>query len=81
MQAQQSIAVGEVASSVLEAAALAREAYDICLQELKPGVRFANVCNTMRTPLRRDGAEQLTPMVHSMKPLYCVDEYGQGVGR
>lgn len=81
VQAQMAIAVGEVEDDVRKAGAWAREAYEICLKELKPGIPFAEVPNAMRAPLEREGAWQLTPMIHSMCPGACVDEWGKGVGQ
>lgn len=78
-QAQQSIAIGEVDDLHRKAAGLAREAYEIGLRELRPGVTFAQVAEAMAAPNKREGAWQLTPMLHSVTPLYCVDQPSKGI--
>jgi Xaa-Pro aminopeptidase len=78
-QAQQSIAVGDVDEVHAKAARLAREAYEIGLKTLRPGITFAEVCEAMGEPNRREGAWQLTPLLHSMAPLYCVDLPTKGI--
>src|SRR5215472_16215365 len=78
-QAQQSIAVGEVDELHAKAARLARESYEIGLKTLRPGITFAEVCEAMSEPNRREGAWQLTPLLHSMSPLYCVDLPSKGI--
>jgi Xaa-Pro aminopeptidase len=78
-QAQQSIAVGDVDETHAKAARLAREAYEIGLKTLRPGITFAEVCEAMGEPNRREGAWQLTPLLHSVSPLYCVDQPTKGI--
>jgi Xaa-Pro aminopeptidase len=79
VQGQQAIAVGEVGEDVRKAAELARESYEICLRELKPGVRFGDVCEAMQAPHKREGAWQLTPLIHSVSPGYMVDQPSRGI--
>ena len=78
-QAQQSIAVGEVDEVHAKAARLAREAYEIGLSTLRPGITFAEVCEAMGAPNRREGAWQMTPLLHSVSPGYCVDKPTKGI--
>jgi Xaa-Pro aminopeptidase len=78
-QAQQAIAVGEVDETHAKAARLAREAYEIGLRTLRPGITFAEVCEAMGEPNRREDAWQLTPLLHSVSPLYCVDQPSKGI--
>jgi Xaa-Pro aminopeptidase len=78
-QAQQSIAIGEVDETHAKAARLAREAYEIGLKVLRPGAKFADVCVAMGEPNQREGAWQMTPLLHSMVPLYCCDQPSKGI--
>jgi len=71
-QAQLCIALGPVSDEVHRAGALAREAYEICLKTLRPGIRFEEVAEAMDQPIDREGAWRLTPMLHSQSPIYCV---------
>lgn len=78
-QSQLCMVLGEADEVTLKAAALARESYEICLKELKPGVRFGDLVEAMRVPNKREGAWQLTPLIHSMNPLHCVDQPTRGI--
>lgn len=78
-QAQQAIAVGEVHELDHKAAALARESYEICVKTMRPGITFGDLVEAMAAPNKREGAWQLTPLIHSMSPLCMVDLPSKGI--
>ena len=78
-QANMTIGVGEVDEINIRAAQLARESYEIFFRSMKPGVKFVDIVDQMTEPLRRNGAWYLTPVVHSLNPLYCSGRVTEGI--
>ncbi len=78
-QAQMCIAVGRVAEINHKLARTAREAYEIGLKVIRPGVKFAEVAQAMNQPNLRAGYWHLTPNIHSMNPLECVSPVSEGI--
>lgn len=71
-QLQMSIAIEPVDPINRECAAIARESYEVGLKALRPGATFGEVVKKMEEPLRRAKAWNLTPLIHSLNPLYWV---------
>lgn len=68
-QQQPTIAVGEVHPDLHEAAQVARESYEIGLDELQPGSRFGDVVTAMETPVRKAGGWHIHPFIHALNPF------------
>lgn len=80
-QLQLAIAIGKVDSVNKECAAIARLSYEVGLKTLAPGKRFGEVVEAMEEPLRQAGAWHLTPLIHSLNPLYWVSATNVGIER
>ena len=80
-QLQLAIAIEPVSSVNKECAAIARRSYEIGLKSLRPGKRFGEVVEAMEEPLREAGAWHLTPLIHSLNPLYWVSATNVGIER
>lgn len=68
-QQQMTVATKPVSTLVFELAEVARRSYEAGLNTLRPGVRFADVCQAMNKPLEEAGCWNLTPLIHSLNPL------------
>jgi Xaa-Pro aminopeptidase len=79
-QLQLCVALGDLSPEHERCAQVARQAYEVGLRVLKPGITFADLCAAMEQPVRALGGWHLTPMVHSLNPLICVSSFGRGIG-
>jgi Xaa-Pro aminopeptidase len=78
-QHQVAIAVGDIHPDVERAAEVARQAYDVGLDLLRPGHTFGEVAEAMLTVVRDAGGWNVHPMVHSINPYGPVCGFGQGL--
>lgn len=78
-QAQICVSVGEPTEEKKKLASLAREAYEIGVKTICPGITFGDLAEAMNKPNRREGAWKLTPLVHSLNPLEPVDKNPEGM--
>jgi len=78
-QLQMSIAIEPVDSVTRECAVVARNSYDAGLKALRPGRRFGEVVEAMEKPLRQAKAWNLTPLIHSLNPLYLAGTRGREI--
>ncbi len=71
-QAQMAVAIPPVSTEEMECARIAREAYEAGLNRLSPGATFGELVAAMEEVVDRPGVWHLTPLVHSMNPLFCA---------
>lgn len=57
------------------AAAVARKCYEAGLQQLRPGVRFGDVCKAMLKPVEDADGWVRGPQIHSLNPLYVLCDF------
>lgn len=67
-QQQMCVSVGEPSPQRRRLGELARAAYDAGLKALRPGARFAEVCDAMAEPVLEEGSWFLSPHIHSLSP-------------
>jgi Xaa-Pro aminopeptidase len=78
-QAQITVSVGEPTAEKARLADLAREAYEIGLKTLRPGITFGELAEAMGEPNRREGAWHLSPLAHTMNPHAGVTNVTEGI--
>jgi Xaa-Pro aminopeptidase len=78
-QAQMTVSVGEPTEEKVKLATLAREAYEIGLATLRPGITFGELAEAMEKPNQREGAWNLTPLAHTMNPHVGVTKYAEEI--
>jgi Xaa-Pro aminopeptidase len=78
-QAQMTVSVGEPSGEKIKLASVAREAYDIGLKTLRPGITFGELAEAMSQPNLREGAWNLTPLAHTMNPHVGVTKYAEQI--
>ncbi len=71
-QQQMTIAVPPVDDIHVECAKVARQAYEVGLQVLRPGATFNKVADEMEKVVHAAGCWHITPMLHSLSPLAWV---------
>ncbi|MBI3014815.1 MAG: aminopeptidase P family protein [Candidatus Tectomicrobia bacterium] len=79
VQIQMCVAIPPVHPVNRELAGVARRAYEAGLQMLRPGNTFGEVVKAMGAPLAEAGAWQLTPLIHSLNPLFWIGLTGVGI--
>lgn len=77
-QQQMAIAISPVSPVVEECAEIARASYEAGVKALGPGVTFGSVVDAMERVLTEARAWHLTPLIHTLAPLWWVS--GTGVG-
>jgi Xaa-Pro aminopeptidase len=75
-QHQLTIAVGDVHPDVERCAGAARAAYEVAIEALRPGVRFADVVRAMDEPIEEVSGWTLTPHIHSLNPMFVCSACG-----
>ncbi|MBI2954516.1 MAG: aminopeptidase P family protein [Chloroflexi bacterium] len=65
----------------LELAGVARRAYEIGLEAMRPGRRFMEVAEAMEAPLTEAGCWHQTPLLHSINPLSWLGPTNVGLDR
>ncbi len=78
-QQQMCIAVGDIHPMNQRCAEIARRAYEIGLEALKPGARFGDIVAAMEAPVLEIGGWNLTPMIHVINPLDFAGSVGIGI--
>ncbi len=78
-QAQITVSVGEPSAEKAKLADIAREAYEIGLKTLRPGITFAQLAEAIGEPNQREGAWHLSPMAHTMNPHAGVTNVTEGI--
>ncbi len=71
-QQQMSIALQPVDDIHMECARLARRAYEVGLEVLRPGASFNKLADEMEKPIKEAGCWHISPMLHSLSPLAWV---------
>lgn len=69
------IAIGKVHEDTERAAAIARASYEAGLEQLKPGIRFSEVCQAMLKPINDVDGWVRGPQIHSLNPLYALCDF------
>jgi Xaa-Pro aminopeptidase len=72
VQVQMSVALDPIDATNQKLEQIAREAYDIGLREVRPGLAFPELVNMMAEPLRVAGCWAYTPLVHSVSPHFLL---------
>lgn len=78
-QVQITVSIGEPNVEKKKLAALTREAYENGVKILRPGITFGQLVDAMSEPNRREGAWDLSPLVHSMNPHEAVSSITVGI--
>ena len=74
-QVQLAVSVGEPNKETKKSAALAREAYEIGVETIRPGITVGELSKSMNKPNRREGTWKMTPLFHTINPLTAVDTH------
>lgn len=67
-----SVSVGPLSGKKSELADICRESYDACLDAIRPGMEFRELGEAMAEPIRRSGAWQMSPLIHTLNPTESV---------
>ena len=78
-QAQITVSIGEPTAEKRKLASLVREAYEIGVNTLRPGVTFGELTEAIGAPHLREGAWDLSPLIHSMNPHEAVSNITRGI--
>jgi Xaa-Pro aminopeptidase len=78
-QAQITVSIGEPTAEKNKLASLAREAYEIGVKKIRPGITFGELTEAMGEPNLREGAWDLSPLIHSMNPHEAVSNITRGI--
>jgi len=78
-QVQLTVSVGEPTAEKEKLSALAREAYEIGLKILRPGITFGELAEAMGEPNRREGAWHLSPFAHTLNIHAGVTNITEGI--
>lgn len=78
-QSQLCVSIGEPSDEKRKLAALAREAYEIGVEMIRPGITFGEVAKAMNRPNLREGAWKWMPNVHTLNPIEAVDTHPEGM--
>lgn len=78
-QAQLTVSVGEPTAEKKKLATIAREAYEIGVRTIRPGITFGEIAEAMSEPNRREGAWHLSPFAHTMNPHAGVTNVTEGM--
>ena len=71
-QQQMQVAMGKITPQQRKLADLARAAYDIGLETIKPGISFTELNAAMAKPVLEAGCWHLSPMIHSVGPALLL---------
>src|ERR1700691_1974852 len=71
-QQQMQVAMGKITPQQRKLADLARAAYDIGLETIKPGISFVELNDAMAKPVLEAGCWHLSPMIHSVGPALLL---------
>ena len=74
-----SVSVGPLSDKKRELAEICRESYDACLDAIRPGMVFSELGEAMAEPLRRAGAWQMSPLIHTLNPTESVTTITEGI--
>ena len=74
-----SVSVGPLSGKKRELAEICRESYDACLDAIRPGMEFSELGEVMAEPLRRAGAWQMSPLIHTLNPTESVTVITEGI--
>jgi Xaa-Pro aminopeptidase len=78
-QAQITVSVGEPSAEKRRLASVVREAYENGIETLRPGVTFGELVEAMGSPHLREGAWDLSPLIHSMNPHEAVSDISRNI--
>ncbi len=78
-QHQVAIAVGPIHADLERAAAVARAAYEVALNELRPGNTFGDVVAAMEHTLKEGGGWIVHPFIHGLNPWAAASGFGTGL--
>jgi Xaa-Pro aminopeptidase len=71
-QQQMQVVMGKITPQQRKLADLARAAYDVGLETIKPGISFVELNNAMARPVLEAGCWHLSPMIHSVGPALLL---------
>lgn len=72
VQVQMTIAIDPLNEVNQKLEKVARQAYEVGLKTMRPGITFADLTNAMAEPLKQAGAWCYTPLVHSVGPHFLL---------
>lgn len=76
-QVQMSVAIPPLPQAVLDCAELARKAYEVGVENCRPGKTFGEVVEAMEGVLLEDPRVfTVTPLIHTMNPMSCIGPTG-----
>jgi Xaa-Pro aminopeptidase len=78
-QHQVAIAVGAIHADLERAAVVARAAYEVALEMLRPGNTFGEVVAAMEHTLKDGGGWIVHPFVHGLNPWAAASGFGTGL--
>lgn len=81
LEAQQQLTIGlePVHEDCKWGAELVEESLERGVDAAEPGVTFGRVCDAMEEPLLEAGAGWLTPLLHTLNPIYAIGRSGVNV--
>jgi Xaa-Pro aminopeptidase len=71
-QQQVQVSLGPITPQRAKLADLARRAYDVGLETMKPGISFVELNDAMAKPVLDAGCWHLSPMIHSVSPALLL---------
>src|ERR1035437_2997465 len=78
-QVQIAVSIGEPSKEIAQLASIARKSYESGVKKIRPGVTFAEVSEAMFQPVKREGAWNLTPFIHSVNGNQPVSMRREGM--
>lgn len=76
---QAAIAIGTIHPDLERAAAVARAAYEVALEKLRPGNTFGEVVTAMEHTLKDGGGWIVHPFIHGLNPWAAASGFGTGL--
>ncbi len=76
---QAALAVGTIHPDLERAAAVARAAYEVALEKLRPGNTFGEVVTAMEHTLKDGGGWIVHPFIHGLNPWAAASGFGTGL--
>ncbi|HLG72261.1 MAG TPA: M24 family metallopeptidase [Chloroflexota bacterium] len=72
IQVQMTVALDPVDEINQKCERVAREAYDVGLKTIRPGIKFSDLVSAMAEPLKVAGCWAYTPLLHSISPHFLM---------
>ncbi len=72
IQVQMTVALDPIDDVSQKCERVAREAYDVGLKTIRPGIQFSDLVQAMAEPLKVAGCWAYTPLLHSISPHFLM---------